>query len=367
MKILFAYRAINNVTGGLERMSSLIMNAMASKGHEVHFLTLDEKNAKNYYSFDPSITWHKLDIGNHKQKASWPLRFKRHVKMRTIIKTIQPDIIVAFQDGNFFSMIASSIGLGIPTLLSERISPQHFDYTKKGKWKNLRYQTYRAAHKILIQCESYKPLYPKYLRDKLITISNPVIPAKRCAKPEGKDTKRKILLCAGRLCYQKNQDILIEAFKELAPEHPDWDLVLAGDGEHETRLKDLAAEHKQIIFKGAVKDIAALYASAHLFCLPSRWEGFPNALSEALAHGLPSVGYAQCGGVRDLIHHGENGLLADGALEKAPLKNALGTLMQNDTARAAMGQNAIQSVQQYKPDEIFALWDKTLQDNAKKA
>ena len=64
--------------------------------------------------------------------------------------------------------------------------------------------------------------------------------------------------------------------------------------------------------EGAVTDVAAEYAAADLFCLPSRWEGFPNTVAEALAHGLPAVAYEGCAGTGDLVEPGENGLLAAG-------------------------------------------------------
>ncbi len=356
MKILFAYRAIDGIAGGLERMSNAIMNEMCLRGHDVQFLTLDHAQAQSYYPMDERIDWYKLNMGDYRQRAGWKMRWKRLQAMRDYIIRSKPDVIIAFQDGSFFSTKVASLFTGIPVVLAERISPQHFDYKSGRNYRGLIWQTYRWAKNITIQCESYKPMYPAYLRKRLVCISNPVFQRDRFAQP-GKTRDRKKLLCVGRLCYQKNQDVLIRAFLNLASEFPEWDLILAGDGEHYKALALLADAHPQIRLLGAVRDVEALYLEANLFCIPSRWEGFPNALAEALSYGVPAIGYRDCGGVRDLIQEGENGLLAAGALDVQPLEAALRRLMTDDDLRAKMGEKAVRSVEKYKPSLIFDQWE----------
>jgi len=357
MKIVVAYRAIDGIAGGVERMSTALMNEMCERGHDVHFYTIDHADARSYYDMDLRITWHKLNMGDPSEKAAWGLRFKRFIKARKIFKSIKPDLILAFQDGAFLSTRVYTAFSGIPVILAERVSPQHFDYQPAGRFKNLIRQTYRLAKKITIQCESYRDLYPNYLRAKLVTISNPVFPADPRAEPDLAINSQKTLLCVGRTSFQKNQSVLIKAFLDLAEDFPDWRLSLAGEGEDLETLLELSGDHPQIQFLGNVEDVSSLYASAHLFCLPSRWEGFPNALAEALAHGLPAVGFEDCGGVRDLIMDGENGLLTEGGEDPDTLREALRCLMADDEARKNMGIAATKSVQQYEPEKIFHQWE----------
>ena len=110
----------------------------------------------------------------------------------------------------------------------------------------------------------------------------------------------------------------------------------------------------------ATADMSDIYRRASLFCMPSQWEGFPNALAEAMAHGLPAVGYRGCAGVRDLIVHGENGLLAEGNGNVQSLFETLDRLMADPMRRRRMEDAAIKSVQQYHPDLIFSRWEQLL-------
>lgn len=359
---MVAYRAIDGIAGGLEKMSNALMNELCARGHDVHFYTLDNSNAVSYYEMHESINWHKLNIGEYKNKASLMTRIKRQLKTYKILKDVKPDIILAFQDGAFFNTRIASFLCRVPTVLCERISPQHFDYTSAGRHKNLIWQLYRVATKITIQCASYKDMYPTHLQKRLVTIPNPVFVASRYASPSGNNKHKKMLLCAGRFSYQKNQAILTQAFLELAKDYPDWELCFAGVGEMEEDIRALCYESSQVKFLGNVKDMSSLYGASHLFCLPSLWEGFPNALSEALAHGLPAIGFAECGGVRDLIIDGYNGILAEGARDKETLKMSLSKLMRDARLREVYGENAVESVKRYKEDFIFDQWENFIKD-----
>jgi glycosyltransferase involved in cell wall biosynthesis len=157
---------------------------------------------------------------------------------------------------------------------------------------------------------------------------------------------------------------LIKAYASLAERFPDWDLRIVGAGDDRPALEALIAQLPEIAGRvtmpGAAADIYKEYLSAHLFCLPSRWEGFPNALAEALAHGLPAVGFADCAGVADLIQSGENGTLAEGNGDLASLTAALTRLMADPSLRVRLGTQAVESVAHYRPEDMVDLWEQTL-------
>ena len=368
MRLMFAARMIDHMAGGVERMIITIMNAMVARGHEVDLFTWDLRGAEAFYPMAPDITWHRLDMGSPSVKASKKLMWGRARTIRSLVCQRRPQVIVSFQDGPFLALRAYTLGLGIPVVAAERNAPTRFDHTSAGRHQRLIFQGLRSAARIAIQCESYRALYPAFLRERIACVPNPVLPAVWRARPDTPNPDGRFrLLSVGRLCYQKNYSMLVEAFAQLAPAFPDWDLVIVGDGEDRARLESLVTERgleRRVTLPGVSASIAKWYASAQLFCLPSRWEGFPNALAEALAHGLSAVGFAGCAGVRDLIVDGSNGLLADGNGDAASLTVALTTLMGDPALRASMGLMAVDSVRQFDPPTIFSRWEQILSEAA---
>lgn len=126
--------------------------------------------------------------------------------------------------------------------------------------------------------------------------------------------KTKSILYAGTLNQRKGYADLIRAFALVAPKHPDWKVVLAGNGElakAESLAKDLGISTQIKLLgwvSGTKKDKA--YKEASVFCLPSYAEGFPMAVLDAWAYGLPVI-TTPVGGIPDVAEEGRNLLLFD--------------------------------------------------------
>jgi glycosyltransferase involved in cell wall biosynthesis len=364
MRLLFSARAIDRMAGGVERMITSIMNALSLR-HEVSLLTWDGRGAESFYPMAPGVSWHRLDIGDPRFKASPRTILARMAKVRRLLDDIAPDVIVCFQGGTFRAMQLYTMGLGIPLVAAERTSPSLYEHANSKRLRLIEHQSFRFARVITIQFERYRDFYPGYLRSRLVTIPNPVPHAELRASPGMTGANgRWRLLSVGRLAYQKNYSVLIDAFASLADRFPDWDLRIVGEGEDrvalQSQLAGMPALQGRVSLPGATSDVESEYAAAHLFCLPSRWEGFPNALAEALAHGLPGVGFADCAGVPDLITAGRTGTLALGNGNPAALADALRPLMADANKRIAFGMNAVASVAAYWPEEIFRRWEEVL-------
>lgn len=158
-------------------------------------------------------------------------------------------------------------------------------------------------------------------------------------KPE----RKAILLYVGRVSWEKNLRLLMQAYREM--DHSTCHLVIVGDGpahaEMQQELIDLP-----VTFTGYLRgqELATAYASADLFAFPSYTETFGQVVLEAMASGLPVVGL-QAEGVRDLVEEGQTGLLlhAEPLNEEeraASYRELLVRLIQNEQIRAHMGQNA---------------------------
>jgi glycosyltransferase involved in cell wall biosynthesis len=365
MRLMFAARAIDRMAGGVERMIITIMNAMVERGHHVDLFTWDQCGADAFYPMSPDIKWHRLDVGDPARKAGPRLLLERTGTIRTLVRQSQPQVIVGFQDGPFLAMRLYCFGLRIPVIAAERNAPTRFYHTRAGKRQRFIYfNAFRLAKSVIIQHENYRRLYPGYLRDRISVIPNPVSPARLAARPDQPDKVGRFhILSVGRLSYQKNYASLIIAFAKIAERFPAWDLKIVGAGEDRPRLEALILERRlsdRISLPGTVTEPGEAYASAHLFCLSSRWEGFPNALAEAQAHGLPAAGYAQCAGVSDLIADGVTGRLAAGNGDSDGLAATLAELMSDGARRVRMGCEARKTVGSFKPEPIMDLWEKTL-------
>lgn len=360
---------MDGVAGGVERMATAMMNEMVARGHRVSLLTWDKVGAKPYFAMDNTIKWHCLDIGDPAQKVGWWTRFKRMSKLRGIIQTDRPDIILAFESGVFLSIRLFLAGYNIPMIAAERNAPSRHEFSGNKYKKHVVFNSLRLADKITVQFERYREGYPSFLRSKIVCIHNPVKPIIAGVAPSAEVNSIKTILCVARPTYQKNIDVLIKAFAEALVRFPSWQLLIAGDGEDIPKLKLLAEElgiNRKVNFLGSVKNTAENYSKADIFCLPSRYEGFPNALAEAMSHGLPSVGFQGCFGVADLIENGKTGLLADGNDNAVSLAQKLELLMGNEPMRNAMGQAARTEIERYNPATVFDQWEKLFTDMVKK-
>jgi glycosyltransferase involved in cell wall biosynthesis len=147
----------------------------------------------------------------------------------------------------------------------------------------------------------------------------------------------------------------------LAARFPQWDLQIVGDGPDRGVLEALVAElglGDRVFLPGKSNQVPGLLSAAHLFCLPSLWEGFPNALAEAMASGLPAVAFRSCAGARDLIEHEVTGLLA----EPGNLEVMLAELMDAPGLRTAIGAAAVTATERYSPRKSFQCWQSLLDE-----
>jgi len=147
----------------------------------------------------------------------------------------------------------------------------------------------------------------------------------------------RVLLFVGRLDPQKGPLQLLEAAAELFADHADLHLVMVGDGPLASELREWTRARSfesRIHFVGRQENIAALMRAADLFVLPSRWEGLPNVVLEAMAAGTPVVATA-VEGVRDLLGEGKFGVVVPLNGEPRLSEAIRAALRQNEPGREA--------------------------------
>ncbi len=338
-----------------------LMNEMVRRGHCVGLMTWDLQGAVPHYRLDPKVRWLKLNLGCSAAPSNFFQRLDRVRCFRSYIRDFQPSLIVGFQSGAALFSRVATLGLEIPIIAAERVSPDMWTHVRTGFFDRLTdIYSLILADRITVQFPEYKKKYPKILQKKIIPIHNPVM--SRPIKPETNDGERKVLLYVARLCYQKNHTLLIDSFALLSHLYLDWDLVLVGDGEYEELLRQQVSRlclETRIKFCGAVVDVDAWYERADLVAFPSHFEGFPNALAEALSAGIPCVGLKQTLGVNSLIQDSVNGLLVDSTI--AAFANGLARLMSDSDKRKEMSNAARQISTMYAPSAAYELWEDLFQ------
>lgn len=308
------------MAGGVEKMSLDLARGLAEKGHSVVILSLDSAADVAFFDWPPTVEWIKIGIGDPSKRAGTMARLKRVKSIRNVARNYRPDIGIGFQIGSFALLRLATFGLGIKTIAAERNSPDLFNFIRKGKIKRF-FSNFIlfTSSKVAVQFENYRTKYPFWLRSKIIVTPNWV----RQIVSINRIPKRDVfsILFVGRLTYQKNLSVLLEAFK-LLPQN--FQLTVIGDGPELQDLKFKAQQLSQsVFFELPRNDLNSAYANANLLCLPSRWEGFPNVVAEALSYGLPVVGFEKCSGIPDLISDGVNGIIAAGSDDPYTLANAL--------------------------------------------
>ncbi|MFF5258499.1 glycosyltransferase [Actinomadura viridis] len=169
-----------------------------------------------------------------------------------------------------------------------------------------------------------------------------------------------VIACAGRLSHEKGVDLAIESWAMIAGGCPSWRLRVYGAGPREGALRELAARlgaGGSVEFAGVVRDVPEELSRASIFALPSRREGFPTALLEAMAVGLPAVAFDCAPGVRDLITDGVDGLLSRPG-DTVGFAAGLQSLVDDPGLRERLGGAAVRSVRRFDPDTVLDRWER---------
>ncbi|MFD9868768.1 glycosyltransferase [Streptomyces niveus] len=162
----------------------------------------------------------------------------------------------------------------------------------------------------------------------------------------------------GRLDDQKGIDLLLESWASVAGARPDWRLRIYGAGQDEVALKERCTAlglDGSVDWMGRTDDVAGALADCSVFVQSSRGEGFPLALMEAMASGVPCAAFDCAPGVREIVRDGEDGLLAPPGDTDA-LADRLLRLTGNPRLRDTLGDRARAGVQRYSQAEILRRW-----------
>jgi len=350
------FSRLGHAGGGAERRITELAGALALRGFNVHLASWDKETSEDFYPLAPAVTRHKLGT-----TGGWSGKLLRVHRLAGLLRRNKIDVLIGFVMSGDKTVFAAARLAGVRLIAAERNAPEMYRLRYNAVQRTTSFACLHLCDRITVQFKDYIHGYPASLRDRIAVIANPVHPAQLTAKPaEPNPAGRYTLLAAGRLDpLQKRFDHLLLAFTALADLHPDWDLRLIGDGPHEHQLRQMTAElglTRRVRFQPTTSDVFSAYAEAHLFAIPSLWEGFPNVLAEAMSHGLPAVGYRQVQGVAQLIEDGVSGWLADGRSDPGAFAASLSAAMSEAGERKRRGRQAQLAMAAYAPATQYDFW-----------
>lgn len=342
MKIDFVTATLTS--GGSERVISLLANALCAKGHEVSIVCLNSHIV--YYSIDPKVT--VVFAEDEIQSTSL---LEKTIWLRNYIKDNKPDVVVPFMEAVYCVTLLALIGVRVPVVSSERIDPRRSPFVRNI----LRRIFLPLTTHLVVQTQDIKNFYPGFIRKKTSVIYNPV--SENVFSMPIAD-KRNTIISVGRLYKQKNQQMLIRAFKEIADAYPDYKLVIFGEGplrkELETTIEELHLVGK-VLLPGVTDNVIEKLTESKLFCLSSDYEGMSNALIEAICVGLPVI-TTQVSGVEELIESGKNGETVKIG-DTTSFAKAMNTMLADEEKMKNYGAANKQMASLFKTENIVERWE----------
>ena len=327
--------------GGSERVMSELANFWCEKKNvEINLILLTRQ--EKFYNIDPRINLiepHRSYKKNIISKILYKLWIIKFIRKKCI--EIEPHSILSFNERYNNIVLLSLLGTKLRIFVSDRNNP----YMDIGRIHNfLRNKLYFFATSIIAQTETAKKVLKINTKNNnIIVIPNPL----RKIKEIKNNKTKKIILNVGRNVPQKNQLELLEIFSKC--DYKDWKLKVFGNGplhkELIQKVRDLNLEENVQILEFS-KDIDLHYSQASIFAFSSLYEGFPNALVEAMAHGIPCVSYDCPTGPRDIINNGKNGDLIE-LKNKAQFIDKLSNLMKSTELRIIYSKEAIKVKEKY--------------------
>lgn len=302
MRIVVVTR--NMGAGGAERVIAQLLRAWTDQGADCSLVCMHP--GEDFYDVPQEVS--RYDVPQLAENYNVD-KLKKYAYLRKMLKKLRPDVVLALPEEIGIYVILAMLGTKIPVVVSERNNP--WVMPDKRITRLLRRVAYPFARGLIFQTRQAASFFPARQQKKGIVLPNPLDLSRL---PEVYHRQReKVVVSAGRLNKQKNFPLLVQAFAKFRESHPDYRLVIYGEGELRCDLENLAEKllpQGSWSFPGRVEDLPRRISRCEIFALSSDYEGVPNVLIEAMASGTPAVS-TDCapGGAAELIENGKNGLL----------------------------------------------------------
>lgn len=305
-------------------------------------------------------------------ERGWPLRLLHAgmgrigsyplLRLRELLARERPKRVLALLTRTNILCCDAAWDLPIHLVVSERNDPRL--QTLTGLWPKLRLVHYRRADVVTANTEGVlQALQGMGAWQRLELLPNPLGEGIRAGAVDEPAGRKPELLAVARLVHQKGLDLLIQALARLRePPYTAWRLVLVGEGPERRALEALALQEgvaDRVVFEGFQPHPGRYMAQASIFVLPSRFEGMPNALLEAMAVGMPVVVNDASPGPLEMVEPEVNGLVVPRDDVDA-LASALARLMGDPRLRQRLGDGARDRLRSLDWSHLEPIWRSVL-------
>jgi glycosyltransferase involved in cell wall biosynthesis len=348
--------------GGAERVLTTMAAWWAGRGVAVQVLTLASAQAQSFYELHPAVQVQGLGVlaesrGVLQGLANNIVRVRR---LRDAIRQFAHGPVISFGTETNCLVLLAGMGLGKRLIVSERCDPRYIP--QRRLWRLARRLLYPFASAVVVQSRDAACFFD--LGRPPVVVPNPVPALSVDEETSGHGSAAEsipapFVAAMGRLTAQKGFDLLIKAFAAVATNHPAWSLVILGEGPSRRSLETMLEREGlvgRVFLPGLITAPARVLARSELFVLSSRFEGFPNALCEAMCCGLPVIATDCPSGPRDIVRPGVDGYLTP-CDDVHALATALDTLMGDPERRRELAARAKEVVSRFSLDNIMARWD----------
>jgi len=346
--------------GGAERTISLLANAWSEIGHQVTIVTLSSDLPFFRLGVDIRHVALGLQSDSKSVVAATTANLVRIFRLRSAIRKTQPDVVVSFTVHTNIRVLLATAGLGIPRIICERTDPQVLHVGPF--WSFLRRLTYRNAEAVQCLTDNVASWVRPLVSGVVSVIPNPVLASTTSTQSSIELPGQYRVAAMGRLHPVKGFELLFRAFARLSSQFSQWSLILIGEGTERVpleRLRDELGLRGRIHLLGKLENPNAVLSDCHLFVLSSSREGFPGALCEAMACGLPVISFDCPSGPRFIVRHGVDGLLVSSG-DLQGLTSAMELLMSSHELRARMAARGPEIVERFGMQNFMDKWNALL-------
>lgn len=362
--------------GGIERSVVSLANIL-SDTYKVKIISVYKLYDKPAFDIDPRVEVSYL-IENHKpNREEWkksikklrPIKFVKESyeavitlllrKRRTInaIKKLDSDIVISTRD-----IFNSWLGeYGKKSIL--KVAWEHNHHHGNDKYASKIVKSCKEMNYLVLVSDSLRTFYKKRLKSskcKCVCIPNILdnVPDKLS------NLEEKRLVSVGRLSREKGYDDLVEVFKLVHDERPEWRLDIIGDGAQKNLVCDK-------IYTYGLSDFATVHGfqkrdyidnllhNSSIYLMTSFTESFGLVLIEAMSHGLPCVAFDSAEGANDLIENDKNGYLIS-ARDKEEMARCIIRLIDDKDLRTRLGKSGREVSLRYTKSMVKKDWIKLL-------